>query len=192
MEGISVGSGNHTGCDDQFVSILAQSIIKERLGCCTQLSISLGDQNKGTLDHIGAIQDGLVAGSNTANSQSLNTILDGCNRCIADSTGILRNCGDDVAGRGQFLAVLASILGTGDGLKAIAGTGTRLTADQNDFSISAADFGPVGDLTGVDLCDGFHIQIRNRVLQVDDDSNAIISQNSFSQAGLSFSSLQIT
>ena len=49
--------------------------------------------------------------------------------------GVLRHGGDDVAGGGQLLTVLAGILGAGDGLKTVAGAAAGLTADEDDLGV---------------------------------------------------------
>ena len=56
------------------------------------------------------------------------------------ASGFWAHGGDHVAGGGQLLAVLAGVLGAGDGLKAVPGAAAGLTADEHDLGVVAADF----------------------------------------------------
>ena len=146
--------GNHTGCGDDLVCLTVGSVGEEGLSGFAQLHAVLGDQYERTLDGVGLILDGLLAGSHALDLDGLDGVLHRSQGRVADGAGVLGNCGDNVTGGGQLLTVLAGILNTDDLFEAAAGAGTGLTADQNDLCVSAADFGPVGDLAGEDLGDG--------------------------------------
>ena len=113
-----------------------------------------------TLYGVAAVLDGSFTGSHTINPDGLHGVLDRGQGDIADGIGILCYCGKHCAVGGQLLAVLAGILGIGDGLEAVAGAGVLFTADQDDLAVIAAYILPVGDLTLVDACDLFQRQVQ--------------------------------
>ena len=94
-------------------------------------------------------------------------------------------------GRGQFLAVLAGILGAGNGFKAVPRSAASLPANEDYGRVAAACILPVGDLAGVELGDGFHVQVGHGVVRVNDDGDAVIGQDGGRQAAGCFLILQI-
>ena len=99
------------------------------------------------------------------------------------ASGFWADGGDHIAGGGQLLAVLALVLGAGDGLEAVAGAAGGLAADENDLGVIAAHVLPVGDLAGVELGDLLHAQVADGVVGVDDDGDAVVGQHGLLQAG---------
>ena len=152
----------------------------------------MGYENEGALYNIAAVLNGFFARSNTANGKSLYGILYRSERSITDGTGVTCYGCDNITGRGQFLTVLTLIFGIGDRLKAISCTATRFTADEYDFCIVTADFFPILDFTGVDLCDGFNIEIRNGVVRIYNDCDAIIGEDCTFKSVCLFFILEIT
>ena len=97
---------------------------------------------------------------------------------ITDCVGVACYCGNNVAGRGEFLTILTFIFGIGDRLKAISSTTATFTTDKHDFSIVTADAFPVFDFAGVDLSNGFNVKVTYRVFRINDDCDTIICENS--------------
>ena len=158
--------GNDACGDDDLICLSGGDEVEESLGSTGQLT--LGDQQEGTLDGVTAVLDGLVGGSNAADLQSLDGVLDSGNGSVADGTGITSHSGQNVAVRGQLLTVLACILNTDDLLETGTGAGGSVTADADDLSVDAADLGPIGDLATVDSSNLLDGQILDGVLGIDD------------------------
>ena len=105
---------DHTGIGDDLLCILRCNIGEESECCIAQGSVSSGYQHEGTLHHISAILYAFLSSCNTVHSQGFYRVLYGGHGCIADSPGVLGNAGDNIAGTGQFLTVIAGILSAGD------------------------------------------------------------------------------
>lgn len=153
----STGGGNVLG------GFRAQGEVEELLCVLGELRAGLGHENERSPDDIAAVLDGILRGGYAADGQGLDVVLQRCKGSIADGVRVLGDGGDDVAGGGQLLTVLAGILGARDGLEAVAGAGTGFTTDENNSCVIAADFGPVGDLAGVDIGDLLDRQVGNGV-----------------------------
>ncbi len=160
----SLVSRNYTCAADDLVCCFGSNVIKELLSALGESCILFGYKNEGTLYHITAVLDGFFTRCNAVNCQCFYGIFYRSKRSIADCTGVACNGSDNVAGRGQFLTVLALIFGIGDGLKAISCTAACFTTDEYDLSIVATNFFPILDFTGVDLCNGFYVKIKTGLL----------------------------
>ena len=182
---------NDTGRGDDFVRGGRGDIVKELLGGCGKLGVFLCDQHKGALHSITAVLDRGLTGSHATHGNRLNTVFDGSERSVANGAGVAGNGRDYVAGRGQFLPVLTGVFGIGDGFKTVTGTGSGFTADQNDRFIITADFVPVGNLTGINFGNLLQCKIRYRICRVDNDGDAVISQNRLDQAVGLFGSFRL-
>ena len=134
-----------------------------------------------TLYGIAAVLDCSFAGHHTVDADGIHGVLDRGQGDIADGIGILCYCGKHCAVGGQLLAILAGILGIGDGLEAVAGAGILFTADQDDLTVAAAYILPVGDLTFVNAGDLLQCQICNGVAGIYDYCDAVDGNHSFLQ-----------
>ena len=187
----SLVHGNNTCAADDLICCFRSDIIEELLCTLGKLCILPGYENKGTLNHITAVLDRCFTRCNTVNRQRFYGIFDGSKRRITDRIGIACNGRNDIAGRSELLAVFALVFRIGDGLKTVSCSAACFTADEDDFRIIAADLFLVFDFACVDLCDCFHIEIRDRVIRIYDDRNAIDGKNGTVQSFCRFLILEI-
>ena len=164
---------NHTCAADDLVCRFGSNVVEELLSAFSEIRILFGYENEGTLYDITTVFDGCFAWCNAVNSQRFYGILNRSEGSITDCRRVACNSGDNVAGRGKFLTVFALIFGVGNGLKSISCTATCFTTDEYDFCIVAADFFLILNFSGVDLCDSFNIKIRNGVVRIYNDCDAI-------------------
>src|SRR5699024_7746380 len=144
----------------------------------------VGDEVEGTLDLVGAVQDGGLAALDALDGQGLDGVAHSGQGSVADGQLVGSHSRDDSAGGGQLLVVDAGILHAHDALEAVAGAGAGLTADDHDLAVLAAHVGPVGDLLAEDLGQLVDAQVRNSVLVVDHHGDAVQSDGGGGDAGL--------
>ena len=87
-----------------------------------------------------------------------------------------------MAGLVELAVVLSLIFDSDNFLKAVAGTGTSLTADNDDLSVRTAQLGPVGDVAQEDIFDLVNGQVLNTVGGVDCYRDAVESYSVLGQA----------
>ena len=92
--GESLVGRDHAGGDNHRVGILGNRVVEEGLGRFTEGNTLLGHQHERTLDGVGAVLDGFLAGDNTADLNSLHGVFDGGQGGIADGTGVLGHGSD--------------------------------------------------------------------------------------------------
>ena len=117
---------DRTCCGDDLCGLGGGSIVEELLCSFGELNAVLGHQYEGTLDNIAAILYSLLSRSDAAYGQRLYVVLEGGEGGVAYSVGVLGNGGNDVAGGGQLLTVLAGVICAGYGLEAVAGAAAGL------------------------------------------------------------------
>ena len=174
--------GDCTGSSDDRGSLAAEGVVEEGLGSLAEGLGAPGGHDEGALDQVLAAQDGLLAGSDAVDGHSLDAVADCGQGGVADGVGVGGDGGDDITCARQLLAVLAQVLGSGDGLEAVPRSAASLAADQDDGGVGAADLAPVGDLAGVEGCDLLEGQVVDRVGVVDDDGDSIQSEDGLGQA----------
>ena len=137
--------------------------LEERLCRGREGLAGLGRQHEGPLNGVAAVQNGFLRAGHAADRHGLDgaLTLHGGEGGAADGFGVASHRLDDAAGGGQLLIQLAGVLGAGDGLKAVSGAAARLMADAGDGTGVTAYLAPVGDLTGEDLADLLHGEIRH-------------------------------
>src|SRR5699024_348803 len=158
--------------------------VHKGLGGLGELGAVAEDEVEVTLDGVGPIQDSGLGGRHLTHGEGLHGVVHGGQGGIADGVGVGGHAGDDLTGGGQLVLVLAGILGAGDGLKAVPGAGTGLTADGHDLTVTAPQLGPVGDLAGEDLGDLLDGQVGHGIVGVDDDGDAVLGHGDLLHAGL--------
>src|SRR5699024_3091416 len=129
-------------------------------------------------------QDGGLAALDAFDGQGLDGVADGGQGGVADGQLVGGDGRDDGAGGGQLLVVDAGVLDADDALKAVAGAGAGLAADDDDLAILAADVGPVGHFLLEDLGQLLDAQVRDGVLVVDHHGDAVQGDGGGGDAGL--------
>ena len=162
----------------------AETVVKELLGCIRERSIREGCEDERPLDSILTGLDGILGCCDAIDRYGLYGIKVGSERCIANRAGVLGDSRDDSACGSELLAVLACILDTDDFLEAAPRAGSSLPADGNDRRIRSADLAPVGDSAREEARNLVDREVRDRVAGIHDDSDAIICEDSLSEAGL--------
>ena len=133
---LSVHQGDSAGQTDQLGGVLADGEVDEGLGGRRQLDSVVGDEVEGALDLVSTIQDGGLAALDALDGQGLDGVADGGQGGVADGQLVGGDGRDDGAGGGQLLVVDAGVLDADDALKAVAGAGAGLAADDDDLAIS--------------------------------------------------------
>ena len=181
---------NGACCGDKCRRIARHREVKELLCRVRELRAILRDEHEGSLHCVAAVLDGLLTRADAVNAHCLDVVLERCQRGIADGSRVLRDGGDDVAGGGQLLTVLAGVLRAGDRFKAVTRAGASLTANQDDLCILDAEVLPVGDLSGIDVGDLLHGEVGDRIVGVDNDGDAVKRDGRTDQTGALFIVLQ--
>ena len=136
---------------DYLCGLLGGCVVEKLLSRLRELCAVLGNEDERTLNFVAAVLDGGLARSNSVYFERLYGVLYGGERSVAYGVGILRYRCDNVAGRGQLLAVFALVLCAGCRLEAVSCSASRLAAYKNDFAVFSAELLPVGYLAGVYL-----------------------------------------
>ena len=170
---------NCAGRRNDFSSIRRSDIVKKLLSRFGKHCSVLGYKNKGALNKIAAVLDRFLGGNNAVHGKSLYAVFKSGEGGVAYGVGILRNSGDNIAGGGKLLAVLAGILCIRNGFKAVAGAASCFAPDKYDFAVISANIFPVSDFTFVDGSNLFHRKVGDGVFGVYDYCDAVKGKNGF-------------
>lgn len=105
---------------DYLRGLLGGCVVEKLLSRLRELCAVLGNEDERTLNFVAAVLDGDLARSNSVYLERLYGVLYGGERSVAYGVGVLRYRCDNVAGRGQLLAVFALVICAGCRLEAVS------------------------------------------------------------------------
>ena len=177
--------GDVTVVSNDLTAGIGEDVVHESLLGSVQRTV--GDEQNGTLDGVGTIQDVLLGGSSAVEldgNQIFLVLVVNAVTGVADGIVILHDLGSQSAHGGR----LDGLLGDGSALhdallKDLSSAAGQVTDDNNDLLVlqGGIQLIPVSDLAGEDLADGLGVQILQNgaggVVLVDGQGQSVIGNH---------------